>query len=335
MKPRPWMLVLVVVLVALFWLLWPRAVQPDRPLTQQPETLTSSTSVKATAPAQPSGLPNPSASGAATAHAHNLSNQVEVMRKLLEEKNVPIDFYGQTVDQDGNPLSDVDVTVQVRHYGASVFGTSIRVDRKSDSAGMFDIHGVTGDAFDLENMSKKGYEAEPTHSGWGAIGGAPGNPVVFKLWRNDIKEPLITGRDALDILADGRPYVINITNNAITEGKQGSGDVIVWVKRPAGITWSSRFDWSCELQVIGGTLQEDKIDEAMYIAPQDGYSNTFHFDASNGWGKTTGTRRFYLHLQNGDYGRASIEILPYFRNQEPGLIRIEYAINPTGSRILR
>jgi hypothetical protein len=35
------------------------------------------------------------------------------------------------------------------------------------------------------------------------------------------------------------------------------------------------------------------------------------------------------------YGRASIEIMAYYNKQIPGLIHLQYAINPTGSRILK
>jgi hypothetical protein len=79
---------------------------------------------------------------------------------------------------------------------------------------------------------------------------------------------------------------------------------------------------------------EDENDQAMYVAPTDGYSNSFHFDARNGWPDTTGAKHFFLKLKDGEYGRASVEIMAYFNKQVPGLIRIEYAINPTGSHIL-
>ena len=45
--------------------------------------------------------------------------------------------------------------------------------------------------FDIESMSKEGYELEMTQRGYGAVGGSQASPVLFRLWRNDIKEPLI------------------------------------------------------------------------------------------------------------------------------------------------
>jgi hypothetical protein len=139
----------------------------------------------------------------------------------------------------------------------------------------------------------------------------------------------------LRYVPDGRLYAINITNGVIAERDSAIGDMTFWVKRPEKIVLARRFDWTSELQIIGGGFAEETDrNAAMYIAPSDGYSNTFHFDARNGWSDTTGVRRFYLRLKNGNYGRASIEIMAYYNSQIPGLIRIEYAINPTGNRIL-
>ena len=45
---------------------------------------------------------------------------------------------------------------------------------------------------------------------------------------------------------------------------------------------------------------------------------------------------FYLLLRNGrEYGRMSINLFAPYGRLHPGLIRLSYAINPSGSRILR
>jgi len=339
MKSRTWILILVVVLFVLFWMLWPRSSPLGRIVEQQTEA--PATVMPATVSQVPQSVSanNPSL-GEILKHTirEKTKEAQEDFNRRVQARNVPIDFYGQTVDQNSNPLAGVQIKLMVAHYLPGLEGMSIPVNRTSDANGFFDVHdaSVTGDGFDMAYVSKDGYTLEPMARSFGPVGGAPGNPMLLKLWRNDIKEPLVTGRDALDIIADGRSYVINVTNNFITGGIQGSGDFSVWIKRPDGVTWSNRFDWSCELHVIGGGLAEEPdLKSAMYVAPTDAYTNGFHFDATNGWGKTTGARRFYLRLGNGNYGRASIEILSYFDHQAPGLIRIEYAINPTGSRILR
>jgi len=323
-------------LLVLFWILWPRT----RTAEQKPESLASNERTNATATA-PTVPPHPGVRQIpAKAYDTNPSNRFEMMRKAIDDKNVPIDFYGQTVDQDGNPLSGVHVAVRVRHWNIAALANSIPVHRDTDISGMFDIHNVTGDAFDLEGMSKEGYQLELTHRGFGPTGGAPGNPIVFKLWRKDIKEPLVKGKKTFNIIPDGRTYTIDITNGVIKESDQGTGDIKVWVTRPQSVELGQHFDWSCGIQVInGGLSQEPDLSSPMYVAPTDGYFNSFQFEESatrNGWGDGTGPRRFYISLNGGhQLGRMVVDIYAYYKPQVPGLIRIDYAINPTGSHILR
>ena len=88
----------------------------------------------------------------------------------------------------------------------------------------------------------------------------------------------------------------------------------------------------------GGLLQEIDVYSSMYLAPADGYMPSFQFEQiiGSGWGDSTGTKRFYIMRKNGrEFGRISIELFAYYNDHIPGLIRIQYAINPSGSRILR
>ena len=76
----------------------------------------------------------------------------------------------------------------------------------------------------------------------------------------------------------------------------------------------------------------------MFRAPAEGYSPSFSFEqkVGSGWGDTTGPKQFYLSLNGGkQYGRMTIELHAYYNRQIPGLVRIDYAVNPSGSRILR
>ena len=120
--------------------------------------------------------------------------------------------------------------------------------------------------------------------------------------------------------------------------ESGAGDLKVWVKRPEQITFGQRYDWSCEVDAINGGLLEQPLGTAMYSAPTDGYVSSFQFEqkVGSGWGDSTGERHFYITLNNGqEYGRISIELCAYYNKQIPGMIRLSYAINPSGSRILR
>ena len=264
---------------------------------------------------------------------------------FIDSHNVPVDFYGLVVDQDSNALPGVALKVAVEQWTlpspASLEGGTreVHLERVTGADGRFEINGVRGDTFDLESMVKEGYEAEPIHRGFGPTGGGYVNPVVFKMWSTNIHERLISSERSFHIVPDGRPYVIDFTKGTIAES--GTGDLRVWVRRPEQIVYGQRYDWSCELDAINGWqfLRADASDP-MYEAPMEGYTaSPFTYEESataNGWGDTTGTQKFYLKLSSGqEYGRISIELEAYHNSQIPGLVRLSYAINPSGSRVLR
>jgi hypothetical protein len=171
---------------------------------------------------------------------------------------------------------------------------------------------------------------------FGPVGGAPGNPVLFKLWRNEIKEVLITGRKSFPIKPDGTSYVINFSEGAISLSGAGNGDFELRINMLPRIDGKSPH-WSCEFQPVnGGLAEETDLSSAMYLAPTSGYTNLFSFGLSptNPWTRQSGTLRFYLRLKNGtEYGRISIDMAMWAR--KPNILRIDYAINPTGLHILK
>jgi hypothetical protein len=277
-----------------------------------------------------------------TVVAHKVETP-EQARQEIESANVPVEFYGQVIDQNSNALPGVEIKAVVRHWvmadPVSMLAGSkdISLERKSGPDGRFELNDATGDGFDLKFIQKDGYEVEPGQRTFGAVGGSFDNPVVFKMWNTNSHEKLVAGERKFKIAPDGRPYFINLMDGTISE--TGAGDLKVWVKRPEPIT-SRRYDWSSGMEAMSGDiLQENDKNAAMYEAPADGYTKSFSYEegaTANGWGDTTGEQRFYVRLNNGQiYGRISIELEAYYNNQTPGLIRLSYAINPSGSRILR
>jgi hypothetical protein len=69
-----------------------------------------------------------------------------------------------------------------------------------------------------------------------------------------------------------------------------------------------------------------------------GYTPNFQLQQQIKGGQrgSIGTKRVYIMLKNGqEYGRITIDLLAPFNDQIPGMIRLSYAINPSGSRVLR
>jgi hypothetical protein len=270
------------------------------------------------------------------------TNRVEMLKRALESKNVPIDFYGRVVDQDSNSLSDVKIKVSVRHWQmtASDLSRTIPIERRTDVNGRFKIDGATGDAFDIEYVQKAGYEIEPTKNSFGSSAGSFENPVVFKMWRSDIKEPLVAGAKFFKLVSDGQNYIIDFIKGEIfLESRGAEGDLSVWINKTEPKV-GQKYDWSFSIQAdSGGLYEESNPYSAMYLAPDGNYTNTFNgsfFASDQHWGNAIAGKRFYINTRNGKmYGRIEIEVYPSYGNTGEGRFWIKYAVNPTGSRILR
>jgi hypothetical protein len=168
------------------------------------------------------------------------------------------------------------------------------------------------------------------------VGGSIESPVVFKMWSTNVHEQLITGGQSFHIVPDGRPYVIDLAKGTIAES--GDGDLKVWIKYAAEVVRGQTYDWSCEIDAINGGLLEEPLGTAMYVAPAEGYIPVFQLQQQikGGQSGSIGTRRFYVKLKNGqEYGRITIELDAPYNDRVPGMVRIQYALNPSGSRILR
>lgn len=334
MKNRHYrILVLVSVLVVLFWLFWPRTgrvhVNENQISTLNGGSDTSEHTFPRNAPREPAAR-----SPLKSANGQKLTEDTDGLVKLIERRNRPISFYGETVDEDSNPLTGVQISIVVPYL--TIDGKSISLTRTSDSRGRFEVHDIEGDAVDIEGMNKHGYELEPTHHGYGPVSGSPESPVIFRLWRNDIRESLETGQKSFPIRPDGTVYVITFSSGTIA--KSGGGDLSLWIKYNAQTLPGQISDWLSEVNMTSGGLLEETNDSAMYLAPATGYDRTFQYNQQikgGQWG-STGEKRFYIMLKSGrEYGRMTIELDAPYNRQIPGMIRLSYAINPTGSRILR
>jgi hypothetical protein len=253
---------------------------------------------------------------------------------------VPIEFYGRVVDQNGTGLPDAIVKVLIMHLVLAVQPEGTKrpiLERVTGPDGRFEINGVTGDGFDLESITKTGYEAEPTRRGFGPTEGGFANPVIFTMWSTNIHEQLISGAESFHIVPDGSPYMIDLIKGTLVQS--GAGDLKAWIKYPAQVVRGETYDWSCGMDSLsGGLLEERNLAEAMYLAPAEGYEPSFEFQQQIKGGQygSSGSRRFYVRLGNGQlYGSIAVELYAPYTDQIPGLIRLSYAINPSGSRVLR
>jgi len=275
--------------------------------------------------------------------ATNRPSPQNVVARFIENKNVPIEFYGRVIDQTSNALAGVSVKIMVVQLtmpnptALDIGERNIPIEKATGADGRFEISGVEGASFDLQSISKEGYEAEPPKRGHAPTGGTFDQPIIFKMWNTNIHEQLIIGEKKFQIIPDGRPYFINLTTGTIC--KSGTGDLKVWIQYPSKVVRGRLYDWSSDVEVTSGGLEaEDNLNASMYSAPMDGYTPSFQVQQQIKGGQhgLTGEKRFFVKLKNGqEYGRITINLYAPYTDQISGLIHLSYAINPSGSRILR
>ena len=275
----------------------------------------------------------------------NQDNEFELLvRKSTEAANLPVAFYGMVVDQDSNALQNVTVDLAVFEERVDSYpehNERIRdLKRLAGADGRFEVvgSGLKGRIIEVSMLTKEGYEQEFPGRFCGMFGTQStsfDNPAVLRMWSTNLHDQLITGDKTFNLIPDGRHYAIDLVRGTITEGKEG--DLVAWIRRPESVQRGERFDWSCELAVPAGGLLESQS-QAMFIAPEGGFTNLFAFEEqanSNGPGCFQ-DKRFYVQLRNGQvYGRIVISLYPNFSRTKSGLVQLSYAVNPSGSRLLR
>ena len=281
----------------------------------------------------------------------NLVTPEDKFRALVENKNIQINFWGLVEDQDGNPLEGVKVVGDTRTwYVTKTLNFDARFPKfntMSDSSGKFELRDASGDVLAIKSLEKEGYEPEPhapREFGFHTserFSSNPDDPTIFKMWKTNSHELLITGEKRFHIVPDGRTYVIDLSKGMIAES--GEGDLKVWIKyQQAAVTGGQLYDWSSGIDVInGGLFQEIDAYSSMYSAPTEGYTPTFQYpqrpqQIKSGQRGRTGQHRFYVMLKNGqEFGRITIDLIAPYNDQIPGMIDIQYVINPSGSRFLK
>jgi hypothetical protein len=269
-------------------------------------------------------------------------------RTALSSKNVPIDFWGKVVDQNDQPLVGVVVKGSVRQWGfiGGQISSTPKYNSTSGAKGSFELHGLKGDVLTLESLEKDGYEAEAASLrsfGYNTsqnITVTSNQPIVFRMWRKGIKEPLIEGQKSFKIVPDGRNYVVDLSTGTIEDIPEAKGDLALSLSRPEAVSLGQKYDWAFSLKAIqGGMAEETDGHSSMYLAPTEGYTNEFRIEQLQSqprWGDGFGNKRFFVKTREGRvYARIEIEVHSRYGTPPDARFRIKYAANPKGLRILR
>jgi hypothetical protein len=207
----------------------------------------------------------------------------EKLNLAVEAKNVPIEFWGKVVTQDGTPISGAIIASTIRHWNLpsplTVSSEHIKSRVTSGAEGLFHFAGETGDVLEIDSIEKQDYEIEPSikrsygYNTSEKFRANPDSPAIFRMWLTTIKEPLVTHEARCSLVPDGTPIIIDLVKGTTTDTADERGDLRVWIKRQSDIKLGQRYDWACEIMVpTGGLLSETDEYSSMYLAPPEGYA---------------------------------------------------------------
>jgi hypothetical protein len=253
--------------------------------------------------------------------------RAKMIRRIIEAANAPIEFWGKVTDQDGVPLEGV----KIAYTGLILWGNDVGVSWEpkehkgqavSDATGSFGITGFKSNSLGLDSFSKPGYvyRGRPNHS-FDFGGNMPEHkfvpqrdkPVCFAMVNERILGPLTHMEGRLRLSGDGTIGRWNLwTGEPDDDGEpdpSGELTIIFRSELAAPANPTHVFDWSADLEIVGGGIMETAWVEEFHRAPEAGYSATVPYSKEPAKRGIIGCA-FYLQTRNGNYGRIQVEISP-------------------------
>ena len=280
----------------------------------------------------------------ASQQAAAISNRTETIRLGAQAYNVDINYWGQILDQENQPLPGVTVRFRCMRAvylgGTDVRDESVKESVVSDNTGSFARVGAKGGMLTVESLELTGYEARGTPISYKYFGSDGfvsdvSKPIIFKMWKKRGGETLIVGEKFLGIVPDGRIYTIDLVSGQKTEGNAPIGDLKVKIVRPPKVGPRDKFDWSAEIEGFDGGLIEVIDDDFMYLAPEVGYAPLFSvtMTASDRAWKREVEKRFFLTSRSGKcFGQMTVKFIPDYNDKS--VFSVKYSLNPASSRNL-
>lgn len=269
-----------------------------------------------------------------------------------------IDFYGQIVDQHGDPV--VNATVGYRTGGAFLApGKGIGIVT-TDDEGRFEIHseggsltlsGVKAPGIDFQypapNYKNSIFDARTTtmifYGHQQTVGGgynlwtdtSKEKPYVFTAWRVDQYDLVKTGWTKAFIKHNSEIYTLDFDKDWRKQSIEGivKGHLRLTCDRGEMKNLQDQVDWKVTLTPVDGGIQPT---DDLYLnqAPATGYQPSFTIEMKRGspdYKTSLMNQRFFFTAKNGQiYGSLYTHIEPHSK-LDMCAIRVTYKINSNGS----
>lgn len=255
----------------------------------------------------------------------------EERQKGLDEWRTPIEFYGKVVDENTNVVAGASV-----HFvwtDLSPKGNSEK-DTTSDQNGLFFLSNTNGKNL-IVQVSKDGYYSyQPFGAAFNYAGENQNfspdasNPVLFRLKKKGVAEPLVAFEKNYQISVSGKPLEIDLKTGAIAP--PGQGIIMQYVKQPQNQD-DRLYDWSFQITMPNGGLLLS-TDEFDFVAPVNGYASSdlveMKSSPASEW-QSRMKRQYFVRLPDGTYARLVLDLMSH-----NGSLKVQVFSNPSGSRNL-
>jgi hypothetical protein len=271
-----------------------------------------------------------------------------------------IHFYGQIIDQHGEPVSGATVSVDVGgRYLAAGSGQGRLL---TDKEGRFYVRGTGGSLYvgPIKHPTLDRYrqfspdgdiESGADFTSYQHIENGnnllwtnysdPSTPYIFKVWRktsgNIAKKLHQVSSTLMKFSCDNDPYTLNlIKSRKIKRKVKGIGEGQLRIRYFCKESDEHRYfdDWAVEIEAIGGGIQETQ-DLYLNAAPEDGYESSYRLSMTKGeptYQKRMKKRFYFTAKNNQYYGSLEIDFVPYLYDG-PRLF-VTYKMNPAGEPYL-
>ncbi len=260
-------------------------------------------------------------------------------QQWLQSAQPPIEFYGRVVDEREQPVQGAEVDFLWTHVHPEA---DFQTNTSSDARGSFSLSGVNGSALDV-HVRKAGYYSlksmdrnnfryvrlpgeDPFHP-------ARDKPVIFHLRKKGPGAALVTSQYGVSpelevsVPRDGTRVCVDLLSRKADLG----GPLEITQMKPQYLQAKNATTWSFQMAMRSGGFVEQN-DEFPFYAPETGYQPVVAFQFTKGqtnWARAL-KRSYYITFgQPPRYGWLTVETAIGW-----GGARLQYAINPDGSRYL-
>lgn len=272
----------------------------------------------------------------------NLAGTSERLKNLRDDPEWDykrkINFYGKVVDESGEPVAGASIAFT----WSNAKGEPLSAGNLSDAAGLFSLENKRGKVLQVR-VQKDGYYpitrqnqigfdyAEPNETRFYVPN--PQQPVTFYLRKKGVGSELITSQHGVfrSLLVESPSNGIPVAVDFFKRSVGGEGPFIVqgW-KEPKSIV-TGRNNWAFRISVPDGGLVEHD-EEFPFQAPEKEYKTAYEwrFEGHTTNWQASLNKNFYVKFGNPPrYGRIRITTTGFSPSA-----RLEYAVNPVGSRDL-